>query len=934
MKLLTLTSITLATLASPIHHASASDSVYSFGGACPSQGTWTQAALTQTDNIVAIVAKLKDNPACKGIESVVQDLQSAKEVLKIPNDELAEDHANAESLPGQLDALRRVMVQRGAFEANIANLLFKKTLQTAQMGANAAAAPGMPPIVDGTAAIKALYKRTARTTQMGITTMERVFNVLPMYDTCLMGQPDQGLALMSAAVKIGASFATAGEGVGHRLGGAMASLVTMLRNRNFTKAIRKLNETEFWFSVSCVIETTTKSWCDARNAQDMLQYSQDEYHRTMKGVAKGMSDPNSDNPLEGYYLMVRELPIIAQWLRSVKLGTDPKTSADATFKNDAIESYNEFLKLDNVIRAEFNTQKIIMDGFADDEGKRNTLYEMVVRISDMMLVKKGAGQFFRMSINDAYLPFFLIGLKEIPAECRAVREGGMPAVEWDKWMKSGGPGGKYVPVFDDPVMLSRIVQARMLDLLDRAADRASVFFRQRLVVDLQNLLNLTLTGQYMSVREALQHTLRYLERFEKRLTNSDVDAMLLPSVQQTMSRIRRILESYNEVLRLGRDLKSGTRLSDKDLELRADAAARGLIDTVFDELKVLYQTDVMLTNRLTTFINRDFSMRIRSGKGMSAYQRELLVITQEHLLEKLIEAHGVNPTSAKMDLVNAQVVNKRNLESIEEIFSDTMFNVLEELNQIAHGRPASAQALKMLADERFRRDRAVKRAAVPYMMFPGSFPVPLTGWKGFLDWIVPGRRLKQDHPDLYVRAENGNRVSSGKDDEFGSFTQLWSRLCGQTLAFENRAKFIELCKGSVVKSYYSGKKEHSPLDLTYDDYLNSSAAKAIAADPVKVARRTCAVNDFNIRNLVRYLEDRDQREDGAETTPPPPAEVQKPVTVEPAPVPGPVEPNSTGGTAEPSSSEGDGPTSSSRRSTGSRRVRSAGSPLFGETSSN
>jgi hypothetical protein len=719
---------------------------------------------------------------------------------------------------------------------------------------------------------------------MGITTMERVFNVLPAYDTCLMGQPDQGLALMSAAVKIGASFATAGEGVGHRLGGAMASLVTMLRNRNFTKAMRKLNETEFWFSVSCVVETTTKSWCDARNAQDMLQYSQDEYHRTMKGVAKGMKDPNSDNPLEGYYLMVRELPIIAQWLRSVKLGTDPKTSADAAFKNDAIESYNEFLKLDNVIRAEFNTQKIIMDGFADDEGKRNTLYEMVVKISDLMLVKKGAGQFFRMSINDAYLPFFLIGLKEIPAECRAVREGGMPAVEWDKWMKSGGPGGTYVPVFDDPVMLSRIVQARMLDLLDRAADRASVFFRQRLVVDLQNLLNLTLTGQYLSVREALQHTLRYLERFEKRLSKSDVDSMLLPSVLQTKSRIRRILESYNDVLRLGRELQNGTQLTDKELELRADAAARNLIDTVFDELKVLYQTDVMLTNRLTTFINRDFSMRIRAGKGMTSHQRELLVITQEHLLEKLIEAHGVNPTSAKQDLVNAQVINKRNLESIEEVFADTMYNVIEELNQIAHGKPASPEVLKQLAAERFRRDRAARRASVPFFMVPGGAPVPMTGWKGFLDWFIPGRRLKAEHPDLYVRADNANRVTSGRDDEFGSFSQLWSRLCAQTLSFEKRAKYVDVCQGAVVKSYYAGKNEHSPLDLTYNDYLNKKAAAAIAADPVKVARRTCAVNDFNIRNLVRYLEDRDNRLDNAETTPPPaPVEVKPPVD-EPKPV--------------------------------------------------
>ena len=54
---------------------------YNFGGSCPSQGAWTQMALQQTRQISAAVRQLKDNPACKGITNVVQNLQAASAVL-------------------------------------------------------------------------------------------------------------------------------------------------------------------------------------------------------------------------------------------------------------------------------------------------------------------------------------------------------------------------------------------------------------------------------------------------------------------------------------------------------------------------------------------------------------------------------------------------------------------------------------------------------------------------------------------------------------------------------------------------------------------------------------------------------------------------------------------------------------------------------------
>ena len=60
---------------------------YSFGGGCPSQGAWTQIALSQTQSITAVVNQLKNNPACKGIESVLGDLTTASSLLENPKEE-------------------------------------------------------------------------------------------------------------------------------------------------------------------------------------------------------------------------------------------------------------------------------------------------------------------------------------------------------------------------------------------------------------------------------------------------------------------------------------------------------------------------------------------------------------------------------------------------------------------------------------------------------------------------------------------------------------------------------------------------------------------------------------------------------------------------------------------------------------------------------
>src|SRR5690606_4298115 len=80
----------------------ASASVYSLGGNCPSQGAWTQMALQQSREIATAIRQLKDSPACKGIEQVLLNLQSAQHELEqqAPAGE-AQRESELESFPGE-----------------------------------------------------------------------------------------------------------------------------------------------------------------------------------------------------------------------------------------------------------------------------------------------------------------------------------------------------------------------------------------------------------------------------------------------------------------------------------------------------------------------------------------------------------------------------------------------------------------------------------------------------------------------------------------------------------------------------------------------------------------------------------------------------------------------------------------------------------------
>jgi hypothetical protein len=834
--------------------------VYEFGGSCPSRGEWTRKALEQTSEISQIIRNLKDNPACKGLETALVDLKEAAEELKTPED--AGTESRIESLPAESEALRNAVMAGGTLNANASSMLLNREIEAAALNSNlqqqtssssapVAAAASMGKNIS----LGAILSRLKGPTKKGLDLVTNVMKVLPQYDECLIGQPAQGLAILSGAIKVAASFSASGEGVGDKLGNAIAGLMKMMQERKFTQVLRKQDETEFWLSISCLIESTSKNYCDTENAEEILKYSQDQYKEAMKRNLVNRKNPSYDNPLEGYYLLVRELPIISSWLQKVQFGVKPKLGTDAKFKNSVWEEVVEQIKNINSLYGYFNEQMIFMKELKSPSAKRNHLVDVVNHIANVMTGGGGSegfsssgSKFFTTTVNETLLPFYLIGRESVPKAVQITEENRI-AVDWQTWMRTGG-NGDFISDFQDPDKVAQIIETRMGSIIDSASEKSSEYFRQRLVVDMPNLVNQTLSSQYLTVKKSLENVLNYLVRFENKLGADKKDPtefIMRPSVRETKLKIRKFLDSYNKLLELGEQVSIHTDMN-KNLSEATHKAAEEVIMTAFTEFNILFQKDSFLTNRLTTFIERDFAKRIRSGLNMSAHQQDILLITQKNMLEKLTEVHGINPATADLDLASAQMVNKRNLESIEQLFTDSIYRMMVEMKAVVMGT-GLAGVSKML-NEKLEKDKSNYRSALKYM------PQMLTNPGQYASaYLMAGFAVKQAHPDLYSDPAP-NRII-GQDTRFGAYQTMLAKICTQSLAFEHRATFIDLCKGSVLKSYYS-KAGVKGLDVKYDEHVTSSNAWAVKRNKTLTSKNICAFNQFSINNLVQMLKDQDK----------------------------------------------------------------------------
>lgn len=817
----------------------ASDTGYRFGGSCDSQGSWTKQALSQTAVIRDVVNTLKDDPNCKGIEAAVGSLRTAENYNQ-ETDREGVSTAGWDSLPGEMKALTNLMGKGGeSNRKDVIQVLMGKTIENTVLSGN----------------IKNLLVRSERTMSTGLNLLNQTLDVLPSMDKCLSGHPDQALALFGASLKLTSAFLSSGDTPPGKIGTTIAKLVTFLHDKKYSSILKNLNESEYWMSMSCILETTTEAYCAASDAYDMQKYSLEERNLKKSG----------DAPLEGYYILVRELPIITNWLQKVQLGVQPRRKADVAYTSETLDSYNEFKKTQLELMVTYAEQMDLVAAAKTQDEKMQRVYEMVMKLNRQ--ITGGSGQnFFTSGMAEIKIPFYLIGRNAVPTEVSgAGGEGMRQKMSTSEYLQQGG---NYVAEFHSPDALASRIGENLKSLINTASDSAGEYFQARTIVDPANLVDESVTSQNLTVYKSLKNVSAYLDKLIERSAANKTNKIQLKNMIETKLRIDEVVESYDVIDKIVdkylADMKTNKNKARNEIaeDKELAQAYENIINTAYKNFNVLRQNDTYLTTRLSTFVRKDYMDRVSTGVDMTEHQRQLMVVAGKNLVDRVGSVNQMEPEAVRLDLSTAQVINSRNIDAVEQLFRQQFVGMIAKVKDVAEGKSSDTGSLTRSSLARLYEDSKKKKKST------------------FADWLMSLNPLTPSTPVRMAINYYANKdkypidfFSSGKikseEDIFKSFSLFHAKLCAQSLAFQNKKDFYSVCDGVVLEPLGAAPEDKAALSVDFT--LNSN--NGFTADRVSQfggreevlahtskdvqriwrARNICAYRNFRSKNYAYWL---------------------------------------------------------------------------------
>lgn len=825
-------------------------SAYSFGGSCASQGVWTQNALSATQNLRKVALQLKNDPNCTGLSTSLQTAFANLENNIKDASDTDQRTTRLSQIPAELSALTSFAEQSPKSRQKVLKLMMDRSTEGAILSA------GVEQDTPGKTRAKKLMdfgSRMSQGTKAGIQVLNQVVDGLPQLSECLMGDGAMALgSYLSATVKIAASFASSGQGsMGSQLATTIEKLTNFARNKKFAEVIRTLNKQEFMTSMSCLMELTSDSYCQAREGMSLLNSSMEIY-----AMKKVNNKPNvATNPFTGYYILNTHVPNITKWMQKIQVGVDPKLPTDADFSNNISQEVTDFFKTVKDLQAAVNMGIESMKPLSEEQRKTAAL-NLLVSVSDKMTSGNGnrpgpeQKNFFTTAMDQNKIPFFLIGIKDVPDQVLGVGAG-VYKIHYADYLRAKH---QKLQEFNSPLALVETIRSNMKQLISEANISAIQYYNQWYIVDKPALVNESLTDVNYSVKDSLKAIQEYLSLAKQRIVKYNGSASSVPILLDTQVRIKKILDVYDEVEARGQKLKgfNGFNLSPKEIQDTADLYEK-LVNTVYEQFNVMRSNSGFLANRMVNFVYKDYDLLIKNHEGFTPFQTELFITQKMALFDRMLQLNDGNPARIKTDLTMALRVNSGNLDAIEKLLKDNMVGTIAELKMISDGGSDSTSLVflnsmkRMFANIRRESSRVTNEA----------FSNPYSYWK-----------KHSDRYPLRSRVDTITRPQSEYDDA----AAVQAQLCIQALAFNDQNALIDVCSGTVLKTPFVNATDH---DSSYDELLiahlddkdenknKKPLTLQMKFDRIKAQKkknealnhseRVCAFRRYNQKNMVLFM---------------------------------------------------------------------------------
>ncbi len=887
----------------------ASSSPYSYSGPCASEGSWTRAALAQTTELKSVIAKLKDNPGCSalknGLESSFSEMQK-----NLSETENLENSANGKgqklnTLPQEISALRTFSRENSAFKGNVLKALLGKSLTysalaSQQIGGNKGSE-------QSDELISSLGRRVKNSTYTGLQLFNSTVSLMEQAKAnCL--DDTQGVSLAAGMVKILSSFA--GSSSSANMGSQMAVAVQNLghyfeRNKKYVDSLRKLNDREFTTSMSCLLEVTTDGYCNALDAKYLFQeimksqsvkvetFINKETHKKEQkavGINTNFSTKLQHGPLAGYYILSQQLPVITAWLSKVQYGITPQLPTEAEFQVGVSKNVYNHYNMVKRIQGMFNFQAQLIKDIPDFKAKQTYVLGMLNNVAGAMSNRDGdnAENFFLKVASSNEMFYRLIDMPVPPAVLGSGPEG----IQF-----VNNPNGylnvKYrdLPIFSDPDKLVELISKKMNDLFEESTQMAIAYYNKYFIVDKDQVVNDSLVGLQVNVRDALINIDQYLEALGVRVKQAGNDPTMYASIVDTRERIGRIISRYRELHDYSKQLideseKVSKGNSDTDPELKKKLRTVGntllrtigesLLQQVYTDLQILTARTGFLSNRIATFVYLDYTMSLRSRDQFTPYIEDLMLATGYNTLNGMVGMSQIELSKVKTDLDQALNINKVNIDSLEQIveagfvrriFDLKLMSTNKEINEENRAWLAYVESQKIGSAQIPGEDSNVVQRYIRgklnrikmYVTGDDTDKLGAPNWAGKL--AFPFKNFAHS-----LIGTKGKIVVSPVS-EFDTAASERGKLCTQTLAFANLRTYWELCADTQLDSPMMQKDVTEPeLKKLLNNYLSVNyvvkaqehmAVDKEANDGLALARnyqaRICALRDYHRRNEVARM---------------------------------------------------------------------------------
>jgi hypothetical protein len=868
---------------------------YLFGGKCASQGSWTAEALNRTREIMEVARRLQQDPKCnalaKGLMESIPQLTTTlgqaaaaegpvSKSQRLLQDMMAFSQFKSMSSEDRIDVTRALLQRAVGFASETSKVMTP-------------ANPSLPQNQSVVEAFSSFTQRAHATANEGMNVFNSMIKQLSDNTECPLNN-NSGGQLFAASVQILSAFAGSGQSyTGSKLTESISNLFTAFRDKGYADIIRAGNEATLTNSISCLLEINAESYCSARDARQLYEESRkltqvrlsegdpsNPKSRVLYLREKAAADANTGTPLQGFFILTQQMPVITDWLLKVMIAVDPQLTTDGEFRNQTLDSVNNFQKQVNTLKATMNNRVKTIRSYSDPEVITNSTIALIMEISGN-LTGGGSGfnrdsskvNFFMQSLTEIDIPFMLAGI-DTPRAVIA-QQGGLFNPE--QWLQNNK---KVLPTLQNPLALLDSMGANLDRVIGVAQTSAITFYNQWAIVDKQNVVDSSLLGVNYNVPEILGQIHQYLEGLRGRLTvviekerlsapARPIDPAIIGSIVDTQVRIRKILAQFEDIRQKSARLAEVRAMSPSSPELAAaiedyGKSGKDFLQALNDQLNILLSRTGFLSNRMATYVQYDFQAALRdnlnSGKLFSdpQFSQDLKYAANVAAYNQMLAVTGDNPATVRQDISNALNISKVNLKMTEDLFARYLANRIAELKLRADpSKPAAGNFSK--AKQSYGRLFKEQLGTVP--------TEGRAGWQKALDKITGSlgvlKELFNPFGNNYNTEGNGYRVVFNSktqlptDNEFGTASEMLQQYCIQALAFSELRPVWNLCKGAKLVSPYLVDDDKETKDA-FDKYLNVDFVERATADfekdrRVNESNRICALRDYYRRNAVIYM---------------------------------------------------------------------------------